>query len=93
MLTNKIQQLGQQLSQPLYLEATYRINAIYNSEVPKQHIKCLSPMTFSQKLYQSQKLTSKAQEIVEQRYEQALTEAKRLEKVNNLLSAIVLLAD
>ena len=49
-------------------------------------------MAFSQKLYQSQ-LTSKAQEIVEQRYEQALTEAKRLEKVNNLLSAIVLLAD
>lgn len=48
-------------------------------------------MTFSQKLYQSN--TLKAQEIADQNYEQALTEANSLETIKKLLDKIVELAD
>lgn len=86
------QKLGHSFTQAPYLGASYGINALYSTWVPRQHIKFLSPMTFSQKLYQFQALTPKAEEIVNQNYEQALNEANRLEKVNNLLSEIATLA-
>lgn len=98
MNSNSIQQVGTQklghsVAQVPYLGASYRINAIYSSQVPRHYIKCLKPMTFSQKVYQFQALSSKSEEIADQNYEQALTEANRLEKVNSLLSEIVTLAN
>lgn len=50
-------------------------------------------MTFSQKLYQSDTLNLKAQEIADQNYEQALTEANSLEKVKKMFDKLVELAD
>lgn len=50
-------------------------------------------MTFSQNLYQSQTYTLKTQELADQYYEQALTEANYREQVNSLYSEIVSLAD
>lgn len=50
-------------------------------------------MTFSQKLYQSNTLNLKAQEVADQNYEQALTEASSLENLKKLFDKIVELAD
>lgn len=50
--------------------------------LPSQHIKCVSPMTFSQKLYQTDEL-----EIAEE-LEQAL-EANSLEKLKILLDKVL----
>lgn len=50
-------------------------------------------MTFSQKLYQANTLNLKAQEIADQNYEQALSEATSLETIKKLLDKIVELAD
>lgn len=44
-------------------------------------------------MYQGPTLTSKAEEIADKNYEQALTEATRLKKINSLLSEIATLAD
>ena len=84
------QKLGNGFAQKSYLGTSYRVDAIYNySQVPRQHIKSVSPMTFSQKLYQSPALPPQAEETTDQKYEQALTEAKSLERINILLSEIV----
>lgn len=98
MQSNRIQKVAtQKLShgfpQMPYLGSSYRINTISNIQVPRQHIKCIIPMTFSQKLYQPQAFSLKTQEIADQYYEQALTEANYLEKVDDLLSEIAALAD
>lgn len=98
MQSNRIQKVGVQklshgFTQMPYLGSSYRINTINNIQVPRQHIKCIIPMTFSQKLYQPQALTLKNQEIADQYYEQALTEVNYLEKVNDLLLEIAALAD
>ncbi len=98
MKSNRIQQVGNQKSshsftQMPHLKSSYRINTINNIQVPKQHIKCITPMTFSQNLYQSQTYTLKTQELADQYYEQALTEANYREQVNSLYSEIVSLAD
>ena len=97
MSSNNIQQVGTQklgygFAQMSYLGASCPINTMY-SQVPRKHISCLIPMTFSQKMYQFLAVTPKAQEIADNKYEQALTEANNLEKVNNLLSEIVSLAN
>jgi hypothetical protein len=49
--SNRIQQVGNQKSshsftQMPHLKSSYRINTINNIQVPKQHIKCITPMTF-----------------------------------------------
>ncbi len=58
------------------------VDAKPSSQVSDQQIKCISPMTFSQKLYQSHAI-----EIAEE-FEQAI-EANSLEKIKNLLDKIL----
>ncbi len=53
-----------------------------NVQVTNQQIKCVSPMTFSQKLYQSHPI-----EIAEE-FEQAI-EANSLEKIEDLLNKVL----
>lgn len=91
MKSNHIQQvrtqkLGQGSAQGSYIP-------ICNSQVAGQLIKCVSPITFSQKLYQFNALNLTVQEIANQNYEQALTEANSLEEVKELLQRIIALAD
>ena len=62
--------------------ASCTINAKHNSQDTFKNRKCVSPMTFSQKLYQSA-----AQEIVEE-FEQAI-EANSLERIKNLLDKVL----
>ena len=82
----KTQKLGYGFAQMPYVKASCHINAIYNNQVPRHHIKCVTPMTFSQKMYQLH-IGSKPQESADQNYEQALNE------VNNLFEQIVSLAE
>ena len=56
--------------------------AIPSTQVASQHIKCVSPMISSQKLYKYKEL-----EIAEE-FEQAI-EANSLEQINNLLNKLV----
>lgn len=98
MSSNTIQQVGTQKSgysftQVRYLGPSCLINVTYNGWLPRQHVKCLSPRTFSQNLYQVQALNPKTEEIADQNYAQALNEADRLKKIDNLLSEIATLAD
>lgn len=98
MSSKTIQQVGTQKSgysfTPVrYLGPSCLINVTYSGWLPRQHVKCLSPKTFSQNLYQVQALTPNAEEIVNQNYEQALTETDRLKKLSSLLSEISTLAD
>ena len=99
MKLNPVQQVGTQklgysFAQTAYLGASYHINSIYSNQPPRHHIKCVSPMTFSQKLYQSQASSSESyQQIADRDYEQALTEANLLAKANNLFDQIVSLAE
>lgn len=79
----RIQKLGQDFAQRPY-------SPICRSQVASQPIRCVRPVTFSQKLYQSNALNLKVQEIADQSYEQALTEANSLEKVKKLLEIIEL---
>ena len=58
------------------------VDAKPSIQVSDQQIKCISPMTFSQKLYQS-----RAIEIAEE-FEQAV-EANSLEKIKNLLDKVL----
>ena len=62
--------------------ASCPINAKPNSQATFENIKCVRPMTFSQKLYQSA-----AQEIAEE-FEQAI-EANSLEKIKKLLDKVL----
>lgn len=86
-----IQQVGTQKLGHGYAQRPYSPGC--NTQGASQPIKCVRPMTFSQKIYQANTLNLKAQEIAEQNYEQALTELNSLETIKNLLDKIVELAD
>ncbi len=58
------------------------INAKSNRQVGFEHIKCVSPMTFSQKLYQSHAL------VIAEELEQAIEE-NSLERINNLFDWVL----
>ena len=98
MFSKSIQQVGTQklgynFTQISALGPSCLINVTYAGWLPRQHVKCISPRTFSQNLYQVQALAPKAEEIADQNYEQALSETDRLKKLNSLLSEIATLAD
>ena len=91
MKSNHIQQVGTQKLGNGYAQRPYSSGC--HTQEASQPIKCVRPMTFSQKLYQSNTLNLKAQEIADQNYEQALSEATSLETIKKLLDKIVELAD
>lgn len=62
--------------------ASYNTNARANSQMELEYIKCVSPRTFSQKLYQSHAL-----EIAEE-FEQAI-DANSLEEIKKLLDKVL----
>ncbi len=66
--------------------ASCSINARANNQVAFQQIKCVTPMTFSQKLYQSKLL-----EIAEE-FDHAI-DANSLEEMKNLLDKLVRLGN
>lgn len=86
-----LQEIAELVGQPTEVINNFFINSTSIDRLLTQQIKCITPMTYSQKLYQSEALAQTAQEIIEQYSNQGSTES--LEKVRNLLEKIFQLAD
>ena len=86
-----VKEIAELVDQPTEILNSYFMNSTSIDRLLSQHIKCVTPMTYSQKLYQSEAIAQTAKEIIEQYSKHASSES--LEKVRNLLEKIFQLAD
>ena len=86
-----LQEIADLVGQPTEVINNFFINSTSIDRLLTQQIKCVTPMTYSQKLYQSETIAQTAQEIIEQYSMHGSAES--LEKVRNLLERIFQLAD